>query len=77
MAVRAFDLDIHTDPTPDQEAAARAMAANMDELGVDTAPEPDASLDEVLAHLVMFAPGWLFAQRWVLGWIAVPSTWSD
>lgn len=72
MTIHIFDLEVHADLTPEQEAEARAKAADMDELGVDTAPAADDPLIEVLAHLIMFAPGWLFSQRWVRGWIADP-----
>lgn len=64
------ELHLSDDLTPEQRAEAVAYAADMDTLGVDHAPDADAPFPEVLAHLLMFAPAWLFSRPWVAGWTA-------
>jgi hypothetical protein len=68
-------LDVHLPDaglTSEQEAELRTRAADMDLLGVDVAPAEGASVPEVLSHLIMFDPAWLFSRRYIVGWVVDP-----
>jgi hypothetical protein len=70
-----LNLDVHLPDaglTSEQEAELRTRAADMDLLGVDIEPAEDASVPEVLSHLLMFDPAWLFTRRYIVGWVADP-----
>lgn len=73
-----FDVILHLDPAPDQEMQARMHASDAEALGIDEYLVEDewtlkAPFPQVVAHLLMFDPKWLFSQPWMVGWEARPT----
>lgn len=67
-----FDLHVEDNIAPADRAEAAAHAADSEALGTDfdlPGGAEDAAFPDVLAHLLMFDPAWLFARPWVRGWV--------
>lgn len=69
----ALEIHLAEDLTPEEQDEARTHAADADALGIDdyvAEGMADAPFPEVVAHLLMFDPRWLFTRRWLAGWVA-------